>query len=124
MQCHNIIASDNVSQIVSKITAHRPVYLIIFCQVLSCIFLNCNFRFEAVQPSMRKGFQCVQRAFFSSTLSCLEGHQPPYHWCHLIENEGQILSSFYAGMFLFALLHSNVDTAIYHACAQRTYVHF
>lgn len=60
MQCHNIIASDNISQIVSQILANYielASLLNYVLPVLSCTFLNCNFRFEALQQFLRKELQ-------------------------------------------------------------------
>lgn len=60
MQCHKIIASDNISHIVSQIIANYielASLLNYILPVLICTFLNCNFRFEAVQQFLRKGLQ-------------------------------------------------------------------
>lgn len=60
MQCHKIIASDNISHIVSQIIANYTELaslLNYILPVLICTFLNCNFRFEVVQQFLRKGLQ-------------------------------------------------------------------
>lgn len=108
----------------SKIIANyiELTSLIIFCLVLNCTFLTCNFRFETAQQFMRKGLQDVQRAYFSRTLSCLEVHQPPYHWCPLSEHEVQIFSPFVC--WEVSSCSITQWSAIYHAYVQRTYGHF
>lgn len=60
MQSNIRIASDNISQIVSEIMANYIELASLFnyiLPVLNCTFLNCNFRFEAVQQFLRKGLQ-------------------------------------------------------------------
>ena len=59
MQCHNIIASENISQIVSEIIANYielASLLNYIFPVLNSTFLNYNFRFETVQRLLKKEF--------------------------------------------------------------------